>query len=304
MVSVRWPQSIAVETIFDELSDAVLICDTRRRVVCANPAVERVFGYRPEELLGKKTVMLFADKAEFKRQGRLRLKLEPLGERGAYTIDYCRKDGTSFPGETVLGALRSSDAAVIGYLGIIRDISERVAAEQALLAARKQLEQLALTDELTGIANRRHFTSVAHFQFAQAARYRMPLSLIIIDIDHFKRINDRFGHEAGDRVLQALCEACRPLIRQSDLLGRIGGEEFAILLPHTGRRAAFTLGKRLNMVFPNIALDYGEARLAFTASLGIATLGKADTNVEALMRRADRALYSAKQGGRDQAIAA
>lgn len=304
MPSILSADGAVCASIFDELPDVIVFTDPTRHVVRINPAARRVFGYETNELVGRKTLILYENKAEFLRQGRVRYNLKTADKPSLHTTNYRRKDGTIFPGETIGGPIRNHDGNTIGFLSIIRDISERVEAQQKLEAAQRQLEHLALTDELTGIANRRHFMSVAHYQFAQAQRYRQPLSLIVIDIDHFKGINDRYGHEAGDRVLQALCQNCAGMIRQSDLFGRIGGEEFAIMLPNTDRRAALALGKRLNALFREIGVDYDTARLAFTASLGIATLDKEDEDFEALLRRADRALYTAKQTGRDRTIAA
>ncbi len=297
-------EGVLCESIFDELPDVIVFTDATRTIVRVNPSARKVFGYEPNELIGQKSAILYETKVEFLRQGRLRYNLKNCDNPSIHMTDYRRKDGSIFPGETIGGPIRDSGGVTIGFLSIIRDVSARVEAERNLQAAQRKLEQLALTDELTGIANRRHFMSVAHYRFAQATRYFQPLSLIVIDIDHFKQINDSYGHEAGDRVLKALCEACRPMIRKDDLLGRIGGEEFGLVLPNVDQRAALSLGRRLNALFRDITIGYGEASLTFTASLGIATLNMADGDFGVLLRRADRALYSAKQGGRDRTIAA
>lgn len=169
-----------------------------------------------------------------------------------------------------------------------------------LRAIERELYELAHFDALTGLANRRHFLACLDEAVERAREERTPLSLAVFDVDHFKRINDGFGHPAGDRVLHGLGTACGGLLRQTDLVGRLGGEEFAALLPAAGLTQAVQLSEALRQGIAGLALQDEEGRpIPVTISLGVATLGLAESG-ESLLRRADQALYAAKRGGRNQ----
>jgi diguanylate cyclase (GGDEF)-like protein len=162
----------------------------------------------------------------------------------------------------------------------------------------RRMRVLALTDELTGVANRRRIELVAEEAIAQAHAAGRPMSLITFDIDYFKRINDTFGHLVGDEAIARVATACQQALRQNDALGRTGGEEFLVVLPDTALEAAVQVGERLRA---NVAALRWEAAadLRVTVSLGIAQLRPDDSGLRDLLRRADAALYRAKAGGRD-----
>lgn len=166
---------------------------------------------------------------------------------------------------------------------------------------REELERQAMTDSLTGIPNRRRFYEDAERHFARARRYGEALSLLVLDIDHFKDINDTRGHQIGDQVLCGIAAHFRQALRGSDILGRVGGEEFAILLPHTDLDAAAQLADRLRQTLSEqrFAGDAGH-QLGATVSIGVATLLPTDTSLDGLYGRADQALYNAKEQGRNR----
>ncbi len=165
-----------------------------------------------------------------------------------------------------------------------------------------ELTQLAITDSLTGLSNRRHFMEQGLREIERARRYRQPLALMLIDIDHFKDINDRYGHPTGDQVLRMVAQACQSGARNADLAGRIGGEEFALLMPETGMVSAQLAAERMRRAVA--AVDYGAAGVAqaVTASIGVAVLEEGDATLERLLARADKALYRAKEFGRNRVI--
>ncbi len=165
--------------------------------------------------------------------------------------------------------------------------------------AQAQLLELATTDSLTGLRNRRYFMYRAAEEFERARRYRLPLALLMLDADHFKAINDRYGHPIGDQVLQALARRGQELLRDVDLFARIGGEEFAILLPQTDLDAARVVAERLRQRMASTPIVTDQGPLILTISLGLTGFDATVIDFDALLRRADAALYRAKQNGRN-----
>lgn len=170
--------------------------------------------------------------------------------------------------------------------------------------ARDELERRAYSDYLTGLPNRRRFFELAEKEMHRAERYGSQVSLLMLDVDHFKRINDTHGHKIGDQVLQKLSEVCRNTLRTIDIVGRIGGEEFAVLLPETDDRHALEAAERLRdaLATAQVPLENGKL-LNFTASFGVSALNKIDISIDALLSRADEALYQAKNTGRNRVCA-
>ena len=163
------------------------------------------------------------------------------------------------------------------------------------------LEHQARTDPLTQVVNRGRFVEIANQELARCRRYGHPLSIGMLDIDHFKRVNDTFGHHAGDVALQSLTATSQQALRDLDVLGRIGGEEFAVLLPEANAVQSLEVAERLRMAVSatEISLDDGKV-VRLTISTGIATANDSDVTVDTLLERADKALYEAKRTGRDK----
>ncbi|MBC3928326.1 GGDEF domain-containing protein [Undibacterium sp. CY21W] len=164
------------------------------------------------------------------------------------------------------------------------------------------MRKLATTDALTNIANRRHIMDIGNREFTRARRYTHSLSVLMLDIDKFKFINDRWGHPVGDRVIKELANLLTITARDQDVSGRLGGEEFTVILPHTDTSGAKIIAERLRVVVAEaqgVNLD-DNTIVRFTASIGIATLNVEDTSFDMLLQRADRALYKAKENGRNR----
>lgn len=171
---------------------------------------------------------------------------------------------------------------------------------------REAMKQLATTDALTGLLNRRELMNVGEQEAARARRYHTPLSLLMLDIDHFKHVNDTWGHQTGDRALQALAEVMMQVVREHDVVGRYGGEEFLILLPHTDAAAVHTVAERIRALVQSshrTLSDSGEV-VHFTVSIGVVTQSADHTNLEDLISQADQALYQAKAQGRNRVVLA
>ena len=204
--------------------------------------------------------------------------------------------------------LRTWDGQTIGSVCAIgstaRDFTQRdqaILAELAALAMSEiELRQIAAVDSLTGFQNRRAFKQDAQKFVALAKRHRHALSCISFDIDHFKAINDAYGHAGGDHVLAAVARATTSQQRQSDLVGRLGGEEFAVLLPHTDGARAMEVAEKLRLLFRGLAFPGSHPPISISASFGVATLDPDSDDIDTLLQKADEAVYEAKRGGRNR----
>ena len=161
------------------------------------------------------------------------------------------------------------------------------------------LRRLATTDPLTGTFNRRHFMDLMVREQRRADRYGTAYSVLMIDIDHFKHINDTYGHQVGDQAIQAMAEACKRLMRPTDIVARYGGEEFIISLTHTEANGAIKVAERLRQAVAEIALQTEHGTLQFTISIGVSAYAK-PSRLEQIIGAADEALYAAKRGGRNR----
>lgn len=196
----------------------------------------------------------------------------------------------------------------------INDMAERIAAaqeglQQQVALATEELrqqkeaaEKVARIDALTGVASRRAFTERAELEIHRALRYRQPLSVVMVDLDRFKRVNDTYGHAVGDAVLVAFAQAIMAQIREVDMLGRLGGEEFAVMLPGIGAEEAMKVAERMRGAVQSTELMVGGQPLAFTASFGVAEFDGMELNIAGLLARADAALYQAKRAGRNRVV--
>jgi len=224
------------------------------------------------------------------------------GERGTHTAEFVveRRDGTRRVAGLILGRLPWAGNPVLQI--ILQDVTDQKHAEASL-------RQLTITDELTGAYNRRHAVYEAGLYIGEGSDAALPFSVVMIDIDHFKRINDKFGHGTGDEVLIALTRLMHDLLptfrdANSAMFARIGGEEFVILLPGVGPHRAMDIAERVREAIKSVRVatnDAGDVR--FTASLGTATFQKTDHDFQGVLKRADSALYAAKQSGRDRVVA-
>jgi len=171
---------------------------------------------------------------------------------------------------------------------------------QQLYESRHQLEIASRTDALTGVNNRRHFSELLETEIVRCRRYSCRLSVMMFDLDHFKQVNDSYGHAAGDEALRTFCRALRRSgLRKNDFWGRLGGEEFALALPETGIDSALIPAERIRTMLEETSVQYGPVTFRITVSIGISQYRPGDT-IETLLGRADQAMYEAKQTGRNR----
>ncbi|SEG23826.1 sensor domain-containing diguanylate cyclase [Marinobacterium lutimaris] len=196
--------------------------------------------------------------------------------------------------------LSGPDGAVTHVGIIIYDMTDAAISQQQLASANKNLQSLSRTDRLTRLNNRGHWEECLEREYKRFLRSNQPGCLVMLDIDHFKQINDTYGHPAGDRAIIALSDLIRHHIRATDIAGRYGGEEFAILLPDTTDSQAEVLAERLRLAVQSLEITYREQSFVFTVSLGIAQAAVDDSDHDHWLRRADQALYQSKIQGRDQ----
>ncbi|WP_338846469.1 diguanylate cyclase [Massilia sp. W12] len=193
---------------------------------------------------------------------------------------------------TIIASLRAFE-----YISEIRALNAELEARVAMRT--EELEKLAMLDALTGAGNRRHLEQRAQAEIAFCEREGMPLSVVMFDLDHFKKINDSWGHAAGDLVLQKVVNLAKDLLRPSDFLARIGGEEFVILLPAVNSESAAVVAERIRQAFEASQLPMNGNILRFTSSFGLTMMTPGET-LETVLARADSALYKAKHAGRNQ----
>ncbi len=198
---------------------------------------------------------------------------------------------------TSLAYIASTTLAIAMTFGFFMMTNDRL--ELELNRAQTELHKMAMTDFLTGAYNRRSFSEIGQRECARARRNGSPLGLLIIDIDHFKEFNDAFGHLAGDEMLIAMVSACRQQLRHVDLLARWGGEEFAVMLPETGRKGTMKVAEKLRHSVAKLTVPGGTLHAKVTISVGGAMWTEDDVDLETLLRRADLALYQAKRRGRN-----
>ncbi len=194
----------------------------------------------------------------------------------------------------VENARKDAEIYQLKNVALQREIEERKKAQAAL-------ERLATQDSLTGIANRRYFLEISSRIIEQAKRYRRPVSVVMIDVDHFKEMNDTFGHKTGDKVLVHISRCMQAVLRKVDVLGRYGGDEFVILLPETTQEGARRLTERLRQTITQQPITAGGVSIPITLSIGLASnVNEPDLSLDELLQRADRALYDSKINGRDR----
>ena len=277
--------------LFESMQDVYYRTDTQGVVQHVGPGVRRVLGYEPHEIEGHTAESYYP---QSKDRDAFKAAIMAHGEVSDFPGQMVRKDGTVIDISISSHALFDHNGAFAGVEGLYRDVTQRKNLE-------RELQRLATPDVLTGMANRRSFLEVAEATFQRARESHAPLTVLMLDLDHFKTINDRFGHLEGDRVLAEFAQATKHQLRASDTVGRLGGEEFGLLLPHTLPAEGADIATRILEAIRALELtDSNGQHYGVTTSMGLGTLSPGDRSLHDLLDRADQALYLAKRRGRNQ----
>ena len=278
--------------IIEQIHDAIVGTDTAGVINRWNAGAQRILGWHRSEVLGRPAAEVgLADVFGLLNAARSESRASP--RHLDFEASIRKKSGQTFQARVSLSELTSEGGEFIGVISYALDITD-----QKKLEAR--LEEMATVDPLTKANTRRFLLDHGPPELLRARRYRRPLSCLFLDLDHFKRVNDRLGHKAGDQVLASFGKLCREVLRGPDILCRYGGEEFVALLPETGIDEAAAVAHRVNDRVRGAELSDDPAAGHITVSIGVAALQESDKDLQALIDRADRAMYRAKELGRDR----
>lgn len=278
----------------DNVKDVIWTMNPDGKLTYVSPSVLQLRGYTPEETMEQTGEELLCPNSVHHLEEGLKtikdhleahIKMEPFRN----DLEQPCKDGSTVWVDTTVSAIYDKDNQFVSIVGVSRDISERRKMED-------QIRRLSVTDKLTQLYNRCKIDETLKVELERADRMQTSLSVIMADVDFFKKVNDGYGHQVGDLVLIQLAEILKYNVRDIDILGRWGGEEFIVILPGTGEQGAAVLAEKLRLKIQDAEFEKAGR---ITASFGIAEL-KAGMSVENLINQADRALYQAKNNGRNR----
>lgn len=303
--------------------DVVWQTDAQRNITYINESDERLRGFPREQIIGQSATRFFGKErttqiiADWQEQDRLDSQGIPIGTHVFEAEQICL-DGKTIWMEICSTPQRDEHGQIYAYVGITRDISERKKSEYALQdlnmrlsgqlvqiqTLQAALQEQVIRDSLTGLYNRRYLDDAIERELSRATREGNPVTLAILDIDHFKQVNDKYGHQAGDEVLRVVGQMLRDHTRASDIPCRMGGEEFVVMLPNMGLDDAQVRTEKLRSLFAAMEIQFGQLMIKATLSIGLASYPAHGRSASELIRLADAALYQAKQNGRNQVAVA
>jgi len=283
---------------------ALVSLDSEGRINDWNESIRRLTGFERDAVIGRPYSIFYPVDATTPE--RVLDRLHEADESG-WSLDdgwRTRADGTRFWGSAMIAPLQPPEENLVATLAgirliepayclVIRDITDKREASE-------NVRKATACDHLTGLTNRRTFFETAEVELARWKRSPRPLTLIIFDTDHFKAVNDRYGHPAGDVVLRHMADTLNATFRECDIVARLGGEEFAVLLPSTGMGAALEGANRLLKFIESQVVLVDGVEIRYTVSGGIAEMAADVTGLDALIKRADKSLYAAKNAGRNR----
>jgi diguanylate cyclase (GGDEF)-like protein/PAS domain S-box-containing protein len=283
-----------VKAIVDNTSDAIISIDSQQNIQLFNPGAERLFGYKADEILGLPLLTILPPESRTVHSQKVgefgREQVNTRAKDARAEIYGMRKSGTIFPVEA---SICKMDVAGEQYFtAFVRDVTERKLEEERILS-------MAMTDALTGLANRRYFDIKFNDALAYASRYRTGVALLLIDLDNFKIVNDRYGHQLGDQLLRQVADCLRETLRETDLPSRLGGDEFSVIIHGSmDRKRLVKVAEKLIEGIGRITEVDGQA-VQVGATIGISLFPEHGTDAASLIARADQSLYFAKAAGKN-----
>jgi two-component system cell cycle response regulator len=275
-------------------ANGIIITDKDAVVIWANTASGQITGYSPEEAVGNKPSELIKSGLQNKAFYQAMWADILAGQHWRGELINKRKDGSLYYQELNIAPVKNGNGEITHFIGIQENITERKEMEA-------QLQKLACIDPLTGLLNRRVFLEKLELEIEKTTRLEhYSVVLLMLDLDFFKRINDTYGHATGDAVLTGFADVVRHNSRTIDIPARLGGEEFAILLTGADKSEALIMAERLREQVAAMVINHQTGPVQITVSIGAAEISPDDGNGEAVMHRADAALYQAKGNGRNQ----
>lgn len=283
---------IELNQIFNTAADAMCVIDRDSNVLKINETFSKLFGLKKKQADNKKCFELIPG-TECHSPG-CPLKKIIAGESfHEHDVEKKTADGSILSCIMSASAFRDPGGEFYGMVLNFKDITYRKQLEE-------KLRELATTDGLTKIFNRRHFIELSNREFDRAKRYGNTLAMLMLDVDHFKSVNDTYGHDIGDEALILLAETVKSMLRNVDIFGRIGGEEFAALLPDTDLNGARITAEKLRQAIENACIPTSKGPIRFSISVGVALVTESLKNINDLLKAADEALYRAKENGRNR----
>lgn len=289
-----------LNTIFNSIRDPFCIIDDEFRIIRANEAYATLKKKTVDDLIGRKCHKVLENRSSV-CEGCVVDKSFNSSDLCVKEKDIITADGLKTWVEIYTYPILEEDGSISHIIEYTRDITERKRSEEEKHRLIVTLEHLSRTDGLTGLMNRRALNEILTYELDRARRYVSPLSLILCDIDGFKEINDTYGHDVGDRVLQTISATLKMLLRKIDTAGRYGGDEFMLILPETAREGAENLAGKLLAVMGEANLNLPDGKpLRLSMSIGIAAPLEDEDDIDSLIKRADDAMYASKLGGRNR----
>jgi diguanylate cyclase (GGDEF)-like protein/PAS domain S-box-containing protein len=287
----------------ESMKDVIWTLDTQTlRFLYVSPSVQKLRGYTPEEIIAEPMDAALTPEAVEGLKSMMRQRVEdvlngkaPPDEYFTTEVEQPCKDGSTVWTEVITNFYLNEKNGHVEVRAVTRDITERN-------RLKEELQQQAITDELTGAINRRHFIKLASEELKRAQRLNHPMAIAMIDIDLFKTVNDTYGHAAGDQTLLAFTKICQQIVREIDTFARIGGDEFALLLPEASCEQAYAVVQRVHAAVQAMTMNFADQPVHISISSGISNLEGEAQSLDPLLSRADRALYLAKESGRNRIV--
>jgi diguanylate cyclase (GGDEF)-like protein/PAS domain S-box-containing protein len=303
---------LALEHIMESMGDGVVVISRDRRIIQTNSAAARLHGMNKSEIVGLACYEALHGRQSPCEDASVTCPVVAIFENQSQTVKLLHShrnvNGEERQIEITATALRDANGKVLAVVETLRDIMDNDTDDELVKLVKRlnetqiHLKEMAVTDELTGLRNRRYIMERLDEEFLRARRSGRPLGLIMLDIDHFKEINDSFGHVYGDLALRVIAARIRSMVRKHDLVGRVGGEEFLVVCPDSSLEDTLIVAERVRNTVHEDVISDGVNEVSVALSAGVTMLTDDDANSSRVFSRADTALYRAKDEGRNRVV--